>query len=110
MRVPQDISNLFAIAVRDVVWFKDSVLGLLKDCAVPSGVVVEVKRMYAEKKPTIPVIKHVLERCGNSGEEGTIAMRQLLTKLYYWNDLHSIAPDRKDAAIASLTAFRQGYD
>jgi hypothetical protein len=110
MRVPQDISNLFAVAVRDVLWFRNAVMGLFKDCGVPAGVVVEAKRMYEDKKATIPVVKHVLDRCGDSDEVGTAAARQLLTKLYYWNDLHTVAAERKDAAAASLRAFREGFD
>ncbi|MBX3408070.1 MAG: hypothetical protein KF869_15045 [Phycisphaeraceae bacterium] len=110
MRVPQDIANLFAITVRDVLWFKPGVLALLKECGVPAGVIVEAKRMYEGKKATIPVVKHVLDRCAESGAEGIAASRQLLTKLYYWNDLHSVAADRKDAAVASLKAFREGFD
>src|SRR4051794_27826390 len=110
MRVPQDIANLFAVAVRDVLWFRDAVLGLFKDCGVPQAYVVEAKGMYAEKKATIPVVKHVLERCSGGGDEDTAAIRQLLSKLYYWNDLHSIKAERKDAALASLRAFREGHD
>jgi hypothetical protein len=110
MRVPQDITNLFAVAVRDVLWFKNAVIGLFTDCGVPRAYIVEAKRMQKEGKATIPVVKHVLERCADGGEEGTAAIRQLLTKLYYWNDLHSISADRKDAAVASLKAFREGHD
>ncbi|MFN7429132.1 MAG: hypothetical protein ACK5TP_00920, partial [bacterium] len=91
------------MTVRDVLWFKTAVLGLLKECGVPAGIVVEAKRLYDDKKATIPVVKHVLERCADSGAEGTTACRQLLTKLYYWNDLHSVAADRKDAAVPLCT-------
>jgi len=110
MRIPQDIATLFATAVRDVVWFKNSVIALLKDNGVPSGIVVEAQTKYAGGGKTIPVMKYVLERCANSGDEGAMASRKLLTAVYYWNDLHSVPAERKDAAISSLKAFREGHD
>jgi hypothetical protein len=109
MRVPQDIAGLFACAVRDVLWYKRSVVALLRDCEVPAGIVAE-ESAYADGGKTIPVVKQVLELCASAGDSGTQAVRKLLTKLYYWNDCHTIAADRKDAAVASLKAFRAGHD
>jgi hypothetical protein len=110
MKIPQDISNLVAICIRDVLWFRQNVTNFIEECGVPAGIMVEVRRMAKDKTPTIKVIHHVLERLGGQGEEGAGPARLMLTKMYYWNDLHTIAPDRKDQAIASLKAFREGFD
>ncbi|HXT60560.1 MAG TPA: hypothetical protein VN699_18100 [Pirellulales bacterium] len=110
MKVPQDIANLLAVCIRDLLWYRQRVTTFLDECDVPPGIMVEVNRMANEKTPTIKVIHHVLERLANQGDEGTQAARAMLTKMYYWNDLHSVAADRKDQAVASLKAFREGYD
>lgn len=110
MRVPQDIANLLALAIRDVIWFKRNVIGLLNECQVPATIMLEVNRLIREGTPTIRIIHHVLDRLGNQGHEGFLVARRLLTRMYYWNDLHSVSSDRKDQAVASLRAFRQGFD
>ena len=33
----------------------------------------------------------------------------MLTKIYYWKDIHSVPSDRKDAAVASLKELQQAY-
>jgi len=110
MKVPQDIANLLAVCIRDLLWYRSRVTTFLGECEVPPGILVEVNRMADEKTATIKVVHHVLERLGSQGHEATQAARAMLTKIYYWNDLHSVAPDRKDQAVASLKAFREGFD
>jgi hypothetical protein len=110
MKVPQDISNLLAVCIRDVLWFRPNVMSFVEECGVPAGIMVEVRRMAKEKTPTIKVVHYVLERLAGQGDEGAGPARMMLTKMYYWNDLHSVAADRKDQAVASLKAFREGYD
>jgi len=34
----------------------------------------------------------------------------MLTKMFYWNDLHSVSPDRKDQAVQSLKELRNSFD
>jgi len=110
MRVPLELTDLLAIAIRDLVWYKKSVIALLRECGVPAGIVVEAERMYKDGDKTIPVIKHVLDRCANQAEEGVLPQRTLLTRIYRWPSLTTVPADRRDAARAALTAFQGGFD
>jgi hypothetical protein len=110
MKVPQDIANLLALAIRDLLWHRDRVTAFLADCNVPEGIMVEVRKMVSAKTPTIKVVHHVLDRLSDQGDDGWQVSRTMLTKIYYWNDLHSVAAERKDQAVASLKAFREGFD
>jgi len=108
MTLPQDVANLLAVAIRDVIWFKQPVRSFLSNCGVPKAIMIEVERLQRDGVPTIKIVHQVLERLADKGDEGEAAARKLLTKMHYWNDLHSIDSDRKDKAIASLKAFQEG--
>ena len=107
LSIPSDLANLLAVSVRDVVWYKDSVISLLAECGVPKSVLIEVRRIKNE--PTIKLVNFVLGELSNRGEQGDLVAKKLLTRMYYWNDLHSIPAERKDKAISSLHALRQAY-
>jgi hypothetical protein len=108
MTLPPDISNLLAIAVRDVIWFKDRVYSFLQNCGVPKPILSEVNRIKGET-PTIKIVHRVLERLGDYGDDGSAAARKMLTQMYYWNDLYTVPAERREAAVSSLTAFRDAY-
>lgn len=105
MTLPQDIANLLAVAIRDVLWFKNSVRSFLIDCGVDASILQELPR----KTPTITLTQHVLSRLNAYGSKGDAIARTMLTKMYYWKDLHTVPPDRKDAAVASLKALQDAY-
>ena len=98
MSLPSDLANLLAIAVRDVIWFKDNVYSFLVGCGVPRPVLVEVKRIKNDT-PTIKLVHYVLNELSERGDEGDLVAKKLLTQMYYWNDLHSVAEDRRDKAM-----------
>jgi hypothetical protein len=108
MRLPQDIANLLAVAVRDVIWFKTSVCAFLEECGVPRSIMLEVRRMKGHT-PTVKIVHHVLDRLAEQGDEGYDVARRMLTKMHYWKDMHTVPPDRRDVAIASLRALQAGY-
>jgi len=108
VRLPQDITNLVAIAIRDVIWFKQNVRSFLEECDIPKSIMVEVSRMLRDT-PTIKIVNHVFDQLAVKGEEGSTISKKILTKMYYWNDLHTIPPERKDKAVASLKALQEGY-
>lgn len=110
MRLPQDIANLLAVAIRDVIWFKQKVLAFLEECGVPPAVMVEAHRLDRDKTPTIKIVQHVLDRLAGKGDEGAQVLRTMLTRVYSWKDLHTLPDDRKDQAVESLRAFHQGFD
>jgi hypothetical protein len=108
MGLPSDLANLLAVAVRDVIWYKDSVYSFFVQCGVPKPILLEVKKIKNDT-PTIKLVRHVLDELSERGEEGDVISRKLLTQMYYWNDLHSIAEERRDKAIESLKALRDSY-
>lgn len=108
MRLPQDIANILAITVRDVIWFKPAVAGFFKDCKIPEPVLGEVLGML-KTTATVKVVHHLLDRLDVSGDKGTPAIQLMLTKIYRWKDLHSVPLDRKDIASTSLREFQAAY-
>lgn len=109
MRLPQDLSQLLAVAVRDLLWYKSNVSGFLSDCDVPP-LAIKTAKADDPNPPTIRLISAVLEELYLRGDDGFKVVQVMVTKLYYWNDLHTVAVERKEKAIASLKAFREGVD
>lgn len=107
MRLPQDIANLLAICIRDLIWFKPNIISFLADCEVPRSILVQVKNN--KDLPTLKLIPFVLEELYKKGDDGYLVARKMLTKIYYWKDIHSIPPDRKDKAIKSLKELQKAY-
>src|ERR1044071_1380476 len=107
MRLPQDVANLLAVAIRDVIWFKVPVRSFLAGCGVPNAIMIEVTRLQDEDTPTIKIVHYVLERLADKGNEGDKAAKKMLTKIHFWNDLHFIKTERKDKAVASLKALQE---
>ncbi len=110
MPLPQDIANLLAVAVRDVIWFKDRVYDFFKSNGVPPVLLKEVKAMQREKVPTIKIAHHVFSELEGFGDSGWVTTKRLLTSMRYWKDLQSIEPDRKPKAEASLAALARACD
>ena len=106
MRVPQDVANPLAIAIRDVLWYKPNVLSFFKDCQLPSALVAEVKDQQRAGTPTIKIVHFVLDKLDMYGDEGWVVAKRIVTKMNYWKDTKSIEPDRRAHALESLAAFR----
>jgi hypothetical protein len=51
----------------------------------------------------------VLEQLYAKGDEGFQVARTMLTKIYYWKDIHSVPEDRKDEAVAALKELQKAY-
>lgn len=58
---------------------------------------------------TLKLVPIVLEGLYEKGDEGSQIARTMLTKIYYWKDIHSVPADRKDQAIESLKALQAAY-
>ncbi|MHC4122635.1 MAG: restriction endonuclease [Planctomycetota bacterium] len=105
--LPADISNLLAVAIRDVIWFKTNVLRFFQQCGVPLSIMIQVKQKEVE--PTIKLVHFVLDELSAKGDEGWTVAKKMLTEMYYWKDVHSIQSDRRDKAIASLKELQKAY-
>jgi hypothetical protein len=51
----------------------------------------------------------VLEQLYTKGDEHFQIARTMLTKIYYWKDIHSVPPDREKKAITSLKELQKAY-
>ncbi len=98
---------LIVCCVRDLIWYKDNVISFFADCGVPHPILVQIK--CARSTPTLKLVPMVLELLYARGDDGFKIARTMLTKIYYWKDIHSVPEDRKDKAIASLKELQKAY-
>jgi len=63
--------------------------------------------LQRENVPTIKIVHHVLDALAIKADEGHIVAKQILTRMHYWNDLHSVEVERRDKAAASLKALHE---
>jgi len=110
MRLPQDIANLLAVAIRDVIWFKDRVYDFFKTNDVPAVILKEVKAQQKQKVPTIKTVHYVLDELDTFGESGWPIAKKLLTSMHYWKDMQSVDVERLDTAKKSLAALQKGCE
>jgi len=103
--VPQDIANLLAVAIRDVLWYKTNVASFLRGCGVHADILGEVP----QGTPTIKLVQHVLDRLDSLGAAGEKPAKEMLTRMYYWKDMHTIQLDKKDQALKSLKELQKAY-
>jgi len=59
--------------------------------------------------PTLKLVPTVLDELYAKGDEGYQIARKMLTKIYYWKDIHSVPGDRKDSAVAALKELQKAY-
>jgi hypothetical protein len=106
-RLPQDIASLLAHCIRDLIWYKNNIFSFFEDCGVPPSILIEVRR--DRDIATLKLVPTVLARLYEQGDEGFKVAKTMLTKIYYWKDIHSVPAERKDQAVASLRALQQAY-
>jgi hypothetical protein len=108
MEIPQDLVRLFSIAVRDAVWYKDSISALLRSCGVPPAIV----RNFNAKKRTVPTVQLVPEILGDLqalGPEGDLPLQRLFTQMCNWKDFSSLDAEKRTQARASVEALRSAH-
>ena len=106
-RLPQDISNLLALAIRDLIWFKDKIISFFNECGVPKSIIIEIERN--KKQATLKTVQFVLDELFTKGDDGYHVAKTILTKIYYWKDIHSVPIERKDNAVKSLKELQKAY-
>lgn len=75
---------------------------------MPSNIIIQVKRQ--KDIPTLKLVPMVLEQLYAKGDDGFQIARKMLTRIFYWKDIHTVPPDRKDEAIASLKELGKAYN
>jgi hypothetical protein len=107
LRLPQDITNLLSQCIKYLIWYKDNIISFLKECEVPNAIIIQAKNRIND--PTVKLIPFILEELYAKGDDGYLVARKMLTKIYYWKDIHSIPPERKDEAIRALKELQKAY-
>lgn len=107
MRLPQDIANLLAVSIKNLIWYKDNIISFFAECDVPKAILIEVKKN--RNLPTLKLVPLVLEKLYEKGNDGYLIARRMLTKIYYWKDIHSVPLERKSEAIKSLKELQKAY-
>ena len=76
------------------------IFSFLEECGVPKSIMIEVRRQRGLE--TLKMIPALLERLYERGDEGFQVARTMLTKIYYWKDIHSVPADRKDQVFMAV--------
>lgn len=103
-RLPEALVNRFAVAVRDVLWYRTQVERFLERAGVPSAIMLEIKR--APKEPTIKKCHSVVDLLEQSGSTGTKVIQRLMSEVSEWTDLSHLAPEKQPVARASQKALK----
>ncbi len=106
-RLPQDIANLLAYCIRDLIWYKANIVSFFQECGVPRETILKIKR--DKQTPTLKLVPMLLDQLYAMGDDGFQISRKMLTKIYYWKDIHSVPEDRKDKAVAALKELQKAY-
>jgi hypothetical protein len=109
MRLPVDIGNLLAVAIRDAIWFRRNVAAFLKECSIPQPFLDQALKMIEEKQATIKVVQFLLEKLDMVADKGEMPQRVMLTKMVRWKDFHSLLPDQQRRAKESIKALADAY-
>jgi hypothetical protein len=88
------------------LWYKANVLSFYKECGLPKTLLTEVQRQQQAGTPTIKTVHYILDDLDAYGDEGWVIAKRILTKMNFWKDMKSIAPERRQQAAESLAAFR----
>lgn len=107
MRLPQDIANILAHCIKNLIWYKDNIISFFEECGVPPYVILQIKKK--KDIPTLKLVPMVLEQLYTKGDEGFQIAKTMLTKVYYWKDIHSVPVERKDEAVACLKELQKAY-
>lgn len=104
-RLPEALVSRFAVAVRDVLWFRNQVERFLERAGVPPAIMSEIKR--APKDPTIKKCQYVVDLLEQSGPTGTKVIQRLMIEVSEWKDLSHLAPEKQPIARASQKALKE---
>ena len=109
MRLPQNIANLLATSIRDVIWYKDRVYDFLKANQLPLVLLKDAKKLQREGMPTVKLVHHLFDELDKFGDEGWVTAKRMLTSMYNWKDTYTIEADRKEKAEGSLKVNEEDH-
>jgi hypothetical protein len=104
-KLPESLVSRFAIAARDVLWFKDRVLRVFERAGVPRPVMADLKRRRNE--PTIKLAQQVVDLLEQMDEPGRATLQKLIAEVADWTDLSHLKPDQRAQARTSQAELKK---
>lgn len=103
-KLPEILVSRFAVAARDVLWFKPKVLGVFERAGVPSPIIGELRQNKNE--PTIKLSHRTVDLLEQMGEPGLKILQTLIREVAEWDDFSHLEPTKQQAARASQSALK----
>jgi len=104
--LPEALVSRFAVAVRDVLWYRKRVERFLERAGVPPAIMADVRREASA--PTITKCLRVIDLLEQSDAAGATVIQRLLTEIAEYSDLsHLQESAKRQAARASQAALKE---
>ena len=104
-QLPESLVTRFAVAARDVLWFKDKVLRAFARAGVPPSVLRDLEGRREE--PTIKLAQSAVDLLEQMGPEGSETLQRLISQVADWNDYSHLKPEKRAVARASQVELKQ---
>jgi hypothetical protein len=104
-RLPETLVSRFAVAARDVLWFKDKVLRVFERAGVPRPIMADLSKRKSE--PTIKLAQHVVDLLEQIDDVGVATVQRLFTEIAEWNDLGHLKPEQRLQARTSQAELKK---
>jgi hypothetical protein len=98
-RMPEALVSRFAVAVRDVLWFRDRVERFLERAGVPRAIMADVRR--SREEATVKKCQRVIDLLEQSGPAGHQTIQNLFAQISEWSDLTHLKPEKRQVAQQS---------
>src|SRR6266849_4797298 len=103
-RLPEALVSRFAVAMRDILWFRPKVDRFLTRAGVPNAIMSDIRANPSQ--PTIKKAQRVIDLLEQSGDSGGSVIQSLFTQLADWTDLSHLDTEKREAAIRSQKALK----
>jgi len=104
-RLPESLVSRFAVALRDVLWFRNRVERFLERAGVPRAIMRDVQASRSD--PTIKKAQRVIDLLEQSGPSGTTVIQNLFAQLADWSDLSHLDGEKQKIALRSQKALKE---
>lgn len=99
-KLPELLVSRFAVAARDVLWFKPKVMAVFERAGVPRAIMIELRSRMPE--PTVVLSRRGLELLEQMGEPGLRVIQRLIQEVADWDD-YSHLKDGRGVGVAKTS-------
>lgn len=104
-RLPETLVSQFAVATRDVLWFKDKVLRTFERAGVGGPIMTELRKRKDE--PTIKLAQRTIDLLEQMGPEGQAILQRLIAEVAERTDMSHLKPDQQVRAKMSQATLKK---